>query len=116
MDLLYLSLLGGHGKFFATQLGVNVVRLIRHSCLDGVLAAEVPNPVELSETGAANKEVDGCKRVVDGGDNERVSDPDHARSCQSDVLGDRDLVSWSREILESSGDQAPLHDGSPKED
>lgn len=74
-----------------------------------MLSPVVPDTVELSETGAADEKVDCCKRVVDGCDDERVSDPDHTCCGQSHVLGDRDLVSGSREILETGGNETPLH-------
>lgn len=39
----------------------------------GVVLAEVPDAVQLDHTRAADKEVDGGKRVVDGGNDERVA-------------------------------------------
>lgn len=90
-----IDLLGSEGQLFAGQLVFDTVRLIGHGGLDGMLSAEIPNTVELSQTGTSDEKVDRSERIVDRSDDERVSNPDHARSCERHVLRDRDLVSRS---------------------
>ena len=99
-----------------SELVLGLICLILDSGLDGMLFAEVPNSVKLSQSRATDEEVDCCKRVVDGSDDERVSDPDHARCGKSDVLRDGDLIGWSGKVFQSCCDEAPLHERGPEED
>lgn len=76
----------------------------------------LPNSVQLYHPSCSHEEVDSGQVDIPRRDDEGVANPDHARGCQSNVLRNGKLLWWAREILDPSGDEAPLHDGGPEED
>ena len=54
-----------------------------------ILLSEVPNTVELGETGRTDEQVDGCEGVVDGGDDEGVSDLRGRQEGLARIVGGR---------------------------
>lgn len=89
------------------------------------------NALESTEELVSSCSADECiyrrKRVIDGRDDEGVSDPDEASCCEgyrrtsdiqfrsiiqihslpTNVLRNRDVLSRAAHVLDSSGDQAP---------
>jgi len=76
----------------------------------------VPNPVQLDNTSQTNKAVNCSQRVVDGDDDQRVAYPDRTGSCQSEILGNGQLLGWPLQITDTSCYETPLHQWSPEED
>ena len=61
----------------------------------GVPLSKVPNPIKLGHTCGPDEEVDGCERVVDGSDDERVADLNGGISVVEIVFRSA-LFGWER--------------------